>query len=320
DVAQAGPPLVPGSDFGPREPGAVARAPWAGREDARVLLKLLDEPPGQPGLPVGGLSLTAAQGAAVDALARLQEPRAAAPIARMLPDFFRRERAVRALEALGPAAEGEVVKYYFDADAGARDEARKLLTGYRTKEGVILTQALEELHNRDDQRRREALDYLRRAPVEEARRAEVVAALTALFDDNDPGSHAAAGLALARWAGKEDVPLLLKLLDEPGGVLVEPRSGFTSGSVKGAAVEALGVLPEPRAAAPIARLLPEAYLRERAVRTLAAIGPAAEKEVARYYFDSEAGLREAARKLLTGYRTKESVILAQALEELRGRD
>src|SRR5262249_4577676 len=151
--------------------------------------------------------------AATQALVQLKDERGAAALAAKLPTTLERERAAAALQAMGPAAEREVAKYAFHPHAGARDEARRLLKGYGTKTEVILPLALAELKGTEAVGRRSAAEWLAQATPEDGRRDEVIEALMPLLGAADVPSREPAGVALARWAGKDSVPTVVRLLE-----------------------------------------------------------------------------------------------------------
>jgi HEAT repeat protein len=291
DVFKALEPLLTDQTASAREPAGKALARWASKEQVPDLLTMLDAP--------------VTREAAIQALVQLKDERGAAALAAKLPTTLERDRAAAALQAMGPAAEREVLKYAFHPHNGARAEARRLLKGYGTKDEVILPLALAELKGQEAVGRRAAAEWLAQATPDDRRRADVAEALDPVLGDADAATREQAGLALARWAGKETVPALLKLFDHD------------SAAVRAAAVDAAVRLKDPRAAVPLARLLGSPAESKQAIKALEAFGPAAEDAVAGQLFSPDAKVRAHAQQLLKGYGTRDEVLLEQAVKALK---
>jgi predicted Zn finger-like uncharacterized protein len=285
---------IPATDPGAAPAAARALGHWATRDDLPVLVGLLQN------------SNPEVRGAAISALGRLRDDRAAAPLAERLPDFFDRAAARQALEAIGPAASREVMKYAFNKDKGCRDEALRLLRAWRPDEGELLTQALAALRSTDGDARLGAAQWLAQATVDPKRSAEVTAALEPVLTDSNLFAREPAGTALCLWATADSIPAVIKCLDNQ------------SPEVKRRAADALANLKDPRGAAALARRLPKLAETSQVGRALEAMGPAvAEKEVVKYYFDSNIIAQQEARRILKAFGTKPGVIAEQAAEELR---
>jgi predicted Zn finger-like uncharacterized protein len=216
---------------------------------------------------------------AIPALGKLKDPRGAEVVAEFLPDFFKHQMAADALQAMGKAAEPEVLKYYFHPDGRAREHAERLLRSYATAESVILDQVLTELKTGDDGKRRQALDWLVRNRVDDKKRPEVS-----------------------------------RLLN---GAL---QSG--NGDVRNTAVNAAKVWGTAENAGPLAEIMGDFFVGRHAVDALKAIGPGAEPEVVKHYFNPalDGRARTHAEELLRHFGTKEMVKVTQAVAELRGGD
>jgi HEAT repeat protein len=288
EVVAALTPLYHRADPATHDPAGRALARWAGKDDAPLLLKMLDEPSGS------------LRHAVVEALGRLKEPKAAAPIARMLPDFFQRDLTSRALAAIGPPAEKEVVKYYFDNDLSTREEARKLLAGYGTQNGVILTQAVVELRGSDQLRRQAVVEWLAQVPPEEDHRAAVAAALDSVLTAGDPWLREAAIRALRGWVTRDNVPTLVNIVGEAG---FDPHAN----SMRESAMSLLGRLKDERGAEAVAARLPDVFAAVTAEKALSNMGPVAEKAVTPYLTHNDAQVRERAWHITGAIGTKESL-------------
>src|SRR5262249_43603123 len=102
---------------------------WATRAEVPALLNVLDHESG------------VVRAAALEALGNLKDQRAVAPVALRLLQGDR-GHAGKALRAMGPMAEKEVLKYLRDTDAGVRAEACKVLKRIGTGESGAPLDAL----------------------------------------------------------------------------------------------------------------------------------------------------------------------------------
>lgn len=167
-----------------------------------------------------------------------------------------------------------------------------------------LAGALAMLRDASPFKKRTAAEWLKTAPVEAAKRAEVAEALNAALDEHAARREALA--AAAKWGGKENLDKLAQLTDDPDG------------SVWTAAAEILVKLKEPEA---VAKQLAGFGRTAQAARVLRGCpGGAAEKYVVKYLHHPEANVREEAAKLLTHYGTTNAVLLAQTNADLESAD
>ncbi|HVS36073.1 MAG TPA: HEAT repeat domain-containing protein, partial [Gemmataceae bacterium] len=104
-------------------------------------------------------------------------------------------------------------------------------------EDAELDRLLAELKSRDPNKTAAAAQRLARAPPDPVRRKEAAEALAAAAANPFPTARQAAAEALAVWGGADDVPALVRLLDDP----------FPN--VKTAAVAALVAVKDPKAGA-----------------------------------------------------------------------
>ncbi|HJT77176.1 MAG TPA: HEAT repeat domain-containing protein, partial [Gemmataceae bacterium] len=126
EVAAALLRTVSDSDAGVREQAAKALVVWATPEQTPDLLRLLDN-----------MQAPVRQSAML-ALGKLQEEKAAAPIAAHLLLGEDRRAAGDALRALGPKAETEVAKYLAARDKAVVLDACKILGDIGTKKSVLV--------------------------------------------------------------------------------------------------------------------------------------------------------------------------------------
>jgi HEAT repeat protein len=131
-----------------------------------------------------------------------------------------------------------------------------------------------------------AIEFLEKAEVDPKRQAEVAGELEKLLNGNDRLVAKESTKALTVWATREQVPSLLKALDDPN---VYVRRG---------AVQALGPLKDERAVVPVAKFLTKFGDREVAGRSLIAMGPMVEPEVRKYLEDPEQATRDEASRVL----------------------
>jgi HEAT repeat protein len=292
EVAQALEPLLDDPDPFLRDPAAQALGRWAVKDNVPTVLRMLNSDSG------------AQREAAMDALARIKDPRGTAALAGRLNNFSDRGHASQALQALGAAAEKEVVRYYFDRDGATRDEARRVLGVYRTKDAVILDQAVADLQGGDGDRHKEVAEWLLTRQPDEQHRAAVAQALESALSSPNVFAREPAGKALVRWATRENVPSLIKALDSDN-----PQ-------VRADTLDALVRLKDERAIPAVAARLAKPFEEQQAGAALEAFGPAAEPEVVKYFDHPNQGTRDRARKLLKTYGTKDAVILGQVVADV----
>lgn len=158
-----------------------------------------------------------------------------------------------------------------------------------------LAEALDFLQNGDGLRRKVTVEWLQRQKVDAGKQRQVVQALAARLDDQDVGSRDALNKALAAWAGKDDIPVLIKALDK--------QSPFG----KDALMEALVKLQDPRGIEEVAKRLTVDGDRHSAAKALKAAGPSAEKIVLPYLDNPVLFVKWDACDILKEIGTKESL-------------
>jgi HEAT repeat protein len=249
------------------------------------------------------------RGVAIEVAGKIKDPRPVPLVAKWLPNFFEGDKARDALQAMGPAAQGEVVKYLFHPDGGARDRAAFLLRSYNTQPGVVLSQVIVEFKGPDNNRRRLALEWLEKAVPEQARQAEVARALDPLLIDGDNGVQGTAMRAAVVWATRDNVPTLLRVL---ANTAFNPHSN----EMRKQSMQILAKLKDERGIAPIAARLTDIHDRGGASMALKAMGPMAAQEVRKYLDHKDPGVRNEAKAILDSYGTKENAGLTKALGDL----
>jgi hypothetical protein len=128
----------------------------------------------------------------------------------------------------------------------------------------FVDQALVDLKDFNQSRRKRALGRLMHAPLIANRRVEVGEAVAPMLRDPDSWTRSDAAKALAVWGGPESVPDLIQALKDP------------EFGVRWAVLDTLKALKDPQAAGELATMVAENKDRGKAVEALKAIGPAAE--------------------------------------------
>jgi len=169
-----------------------------------------------------------------------------------------------------------------------------------------LALALNDLKSTDGNRRKAGADRLSKVyAIVPDRREEVAKALEAAALDKDFWLQQPAIRALNLWAGPENAPALIRLLetvDWPTRTVICPI---------------LGRLKDPAAAAAMAKLLPGLGDRAAASAALKAIGPAAEKAVIPYLTHKDSWAASEACHILKEIGTEASIAPLQ--EVLKGK-
>jgi hypothetical protein len=201
--------------------------------------------------------------------------------------------------------EGEEKERLLKANADAKEARSKGGAGGGGSPGIPLAdtdldQALKDLKSTNADTRKAAAEQLARAAPDDAHRAKVASALTAVMTDPNIFVRGAAAKALRVWGSKEDVPSLLKLLDH------------SDVFVRSTAMEALGPLQDERAAKAIAPRLDNGFDRGAASKSLKAMGPVAEKFVIPLLASADAFTRTEACKVLKEIGGSASVDALQA--------
>ena len=275
---------------------------WATKEQVPSLLKALDDPS------------TFVRRGAVEALGPIQDKRAVAPVAAFLPKFGEREVAGRALIRMGPMVEDEVRKYVGNADAGARQEAARVLRqiGKAAKDDAFAA-ALGSLKDDKQFARVKGLKWFVTADPDHPRRAEAARDIARLLQEGGVFEKKEAAAALAKWATRDEVPALVEVI----------REKSLSIGTRPAAMKALARLRDERATVPLAEMLASPFESKEAVQALVAIGPLVEGEVLPYLEHDRYTAKAAACQVLKEVGTRKSLAplekaLAKATREMYG--
>jgi HEAT repeat protein len=224
----------------------------------------------------------------MQALGKLQDPRAADVLAEKLADPALRGKAVDALRLMGPRAKRAVLDYAFDESPDTRLRASELLAEYGVKPGAIAGEALGRLKsNSPGPQRSAAAWFAENAPEGQAQQAEVARGLAELLADLSPKVDALALRGLKLWATRDCLPQ----------VVAFARRQEKGGACTAELLDVLARFPDGSAAEAIARRLKDPANRARAVQALAKLGPSATGAVLGYINHPDADVRKEARGL-----------------------
>jgi HEAT repeat protein len=154
-----------------------------------------------------------------------------------------------------------------------------------------------------DRSARAALQFLKTAPIEEGRRAEVERALEGILDGQTSLTNDALQ-ALRRWGPKTALDRLAKRLHD------------TSPGAAAFAIEELSQIDDDRAAELLVGQLKAGEFRTEAVRHLPRLGKRAEKYVLPLYNDPEFFVRSAARKVIKQLGTSDEDVVKQTVDDV----
>ncbi len=170
-----------------------------------------------------------------------------------------------------------------------------------------IASALAMLQGKDVRARKAALEWLKAAMVEEARRDEVAQALNDALEEGTLRPDALQ--AVARWGGKANTDKLVALLNEPSGL------AFTT------VLPILAQMDDDRAVAAVARHLPAPLRRVSVAQALEAARPrVGEREVVKYLNHPDEPVRVEAERLLKQYSTGRDVLIKQSCDDLEAKE
>jgi len=173
-------------------------------------------------------------------------------------------------------------------------------------------EALASLQSGDPTRQLMAVNWLARANVDAARQPEIAKALERLLTDPDKNLQNAAMKALVIWATTDNVTAIITVVQNDE---FSPQANET----RHLGMATLGRLKDERGVAPVAQRLSNIHDRSSASKALIAMGPIAEKEVAKYLENSDAGTQREACRILKAIGTKASIPPLEAASKNRNR-
>jgi HEAT repeat protein len=248
-------PLIDAEDAALKNVVRDAFVLWAAKDDLPALIKLL-----------GAEGRTQRQRMElIVALGETKDPRAIEALVPLVggPESLNAERA---LIRSGAEAEKPVRKLLDSTDLKVRTGATRVLRGLGVKDNFEFETAWSDARSDDARRRTTGLILLGNSvTVPEDKKADLLKLAERLKDDADLGTRQQAINVLAKYATKDQVPVLLKLME-----------GKADGQ-RANVIVALGRLKEEKAAPLIVKCLGEPTEHAVAVKALTDIGSASEK-------------------------------------------
>jgi predicted Zn finger-like uncharacterized protein len=286
--------LVPLIDSNDEVTASVARSAllhWTAKDDVPGLLRLLK--PDDRYYP--------RRQAVIAALGATKDEKAIEALVPLLGDFNVTADVEKALIAAGSVAEKPVRKMLDSPDVKVRLAAARVLKGLGN-DYVDFGPAWADAHSDDPQRRNAGLLALAgNVTVPDNKKAEVLELAEKLKDNSDLVTRQQAIAVLAKYATKDQVPTLLKLMEGKGDGQRTP------------VIAALGRLKEEKAIPLLVKSLEVATERAAAERALIDIGPACEKPLLEELKGDKLLTRVFCLRVLAKVGTRDSL---PALEEL----
>jgi HEAT repeat protein len=173
---------------------------------------------------------------------------------------------------------------------------------------------LADLKGEDWGQRVQALAWFLETDTNVAQRAKVAETFEKMIFEGNPSLSIDDVLrAYLRWADKDNVPAMVRIVENPPLPIWDPnRTALV--------MEALGRMQDERAIEPLTKKLPDFVLRNAAVNSLKLMGRKAEDKVVAYLFHNDPSVRLQAQRLLADYGTKPQAIAAEALRRLTSKD
>jgi hypothetical protein len=296
------PVLFEGDVHGELSPDLVLRAylHWAGPDNVPAMIRMVQTST----LPDWGPKKA---GQVMQALGKLQDPRAVDVLAGKLADPALRDQAVDALRLMGPTAENAVLYYVFDGDTNTRLRASQLLAEYGTKPTKIAGEALTRLEsNNPSAQQGAAVWFAENPPYDSRQQAEAAKVLSGMLGDLSSKVNALALHALKLWATKDSLP----------GLVAFARRNEAAGACPAELIDVLARFPDESAAEAIALQLEVPTNRGRAVGALLNLGPVATKAVLPYIDDPDPAVQNAALGLCEQLKIPTSIQLDQILADV----
>jgi HEAT repeat protein len=278
-------PLIDADDAAVKSAARDALVLWAAQDDLPALIKMLGA---EGSTQQQRMNLIFALGASKD-------PKAIEALAPLVggPDGFYAEQA---LIKAGADAEKPIRKLLDSTDLRVRTGATRVLRGIGVKDNFEFDSAWADARSDNARRRSTGLALLGTTVViPEDKKADLLKLVEKLKDDADPGTRRQAIAMLAKYATKDQVPALLKLME-----------GKADGQ-RVSVIAALGRLKEEKAAPLIVKGLAEPTERAVADKALTDIGSASEKPLLEELKRDNAEARLFCVRVLAKVGTKESV-------------
>jgi HEAT repeat protein len=286
----------------PAEQAANALVNWAGKDDLAALEHLVKALPN-----FGFLVPQGARDGLYDALARTGDEKAVALIVRC-PRLNAR-LAADAIKRMGPTGESGLRKALDDSEPEVQRVLPQLFLLVGMKDNFRFIKALSDVKSADKARRIAGADQLKITPVDDARREEVAGLLRPLIDAEDMAVQNVARDALIRWATKDDLPVLIKMLGAEGRTQQQRM----------ALIEALGATKDAKAVEALVPLVggtESSYVEQALIKA----GSEAEKPVRKLVDSTDPKVRLAAGHILKGIGVKDTFEFEGAFADARSDD
>jgi HEAT repeat protein/lysophospholipase L1-like esterase len=248
-----------------------------------------------------------------EALGKLQDPRAVAPVAKALAKFSDRKKASRALIRMGPIVEEEVRKYLKDLDTAVREEAAHVLakigkTGFDDQYNAMFA----GLTKGDVFAKGKALKWFTTADLSDEQTSEVARAVAPLLKSGNLNEQRTAAEVLEKMGTRVQVPAMLEALKDDRSKILTSKP----------LIRALARLKDDRAIPLLVDFLGANPLyRDDAATALIAMGPLAEPDVLPVLDHNDVQVRVAAAKVLREIGTAKSLKpLEEAIERASNKD
>jgi len=163
--------------------------------------------------------------------------------------------------------------------------------------------------------RGQALQWFSAANTNHPRAAEIRKRLDSLVDENlqQPFGNDAFFNAYFRWANKDSVPALLRIVENN-------RFGPSDRRNRHEAMRLLGRFKEASAVPVIAKRLTDHFDRGVVIDVLTEMGPAAEGAMLKTFNHPDNGARDAIRRIVQNYKTPTDKIVVQCIADLDSPD
>jgi HEAT repeat protein len=280
----------------PAQQAANAMAKWAGKDDLAALRRVVKLPPHVSGDGVN------------DALARTGDEKAVALLVERVRRGGNVVLAGQAVKSMGATGEAGLRKAMDDPDPEVQRVLPQLFLMSGMKDYRV-AKALSDLKSDDKARRVAGATQLTRTPVDDTRREEVSAVLRPLIDSDDAALKNVVPDAFVRWAAKDDLPALIKLLGAEGRTQQQRME----------LILALGETKDPKAIEALVPLVggPESFYAERA---LVRSGAEAGKPARKLLDSTDLKVRTGATRVLRGLGVKDNFEFETAWADARSDD
>jgi predicted Zn finger-like uncharacterized protein len=249
----------------------------------------------------------------IEVLAQFKDETAANAIALQFRHHFLREKVKQALLAMGDPAKKAVLSYINHPDLFLRGDARKMCSSLEVSASEYMDQTIADIGSDEIERRKAALAYLAEFTVGKSVPKKVTDTLNGALADKDAGVRGEALKALKVWCCKANTDTLVKFLKDE-------RTNSRAFGHKELVMDILALIKDPEAVPEIAKGLANFFERGHVIKTLKAMGAAAEQGVIPYVTARDGGIRGAAVDILAEIGTGKSQNPLLAAAQVYNRD